>query len=1223
MSFNLQEECQLLQQDVLNYSIPRDHDVRNMDRAAVIDLLEDMFDEVAVESISQSSDAIIDEEVFDTYRSLLKGLDTLPNTALNKLLDSITSGLLSEVESTQRTLDSPEEASSVAEHKKPLEYYAFLLQWFVLSADKVSEAQKAQAPPSPAPGKRKGAGPKGKKKAPTGGGIDDGSGPWTWEPHISHTLAVISKVLRLKTHRVWVTAPERDAFINCITRPAYYITESEVYMKSNDIRLGVYKVICLAVKHHGHGFGAQISIMQCLQYYEHLPEPMAEALTVLAKEFDYTQLAEEILREIAGKQFGGQDTKGPRSFSRFLVRLGELSPRIVLKQISLLLTHLDSESYPMRMALVEIVGMLIREIAMSDEGEQEQEAREKKISNLFELLMERFLDVSSYVRAKVINTLSRLCDLPVKFPKQRLVATELTVASLEDKASSVRRYAIALLTKLVLTHPYGLMHGGLLRLEEWEARYAAVSKELKEVESKAVEGGIADEEDGESENNDRMEEDAAADDNRSEPETQSNNDANEEESRTGTPTDEREDEDATPKKKVSKQKKKSKRKSEGPALEALTNEQAALAALESNHILHLKLRKRYYAEGLDFIKRIESGMEIMTQLLGSKNKPEVLEAVDFFKVAHDYQFASAEVGIKKMLHLIWSKDNNSTTEDGMELKGIRSRLIECYRSLYFDPLPDMEPKQQVNRIARNMIELTYDATLAELTSLEELIRTMTDDGQIHSDVIAKLWQVYGSEKQLPKNQRRGAIIILGMLAVAKRHIVSDRVDVLLKVGLGPLGKTDLTLSRYTCIALQRLNGSVKNVKGKWYLSVYCLSGSLLDKSVRLPMDNPIFRKLQDMIEHPCRSKDWFGMAEQAINTIYLLGEHPDRLCNELIKNLAQRAFGRAAIPSQPQISSQAQKDDEDLMEDVIEESEALQLEDKSNLSFTTARNSQTPALSVGSQRSLAQTPAPTDLGDAFHLSQLIFVVGHVAIKHIVYLEMVEKECKRQKEEKEKEEKSKNKAKKSGSKENGEELDQVAGNAEDEIGERIAAVRETELLYGSESLLALFGPMIIHICGSPHRFKNQLLRTTATLSFSKFLCVSSQFCDQHHRLLFKILETSNDPNVRSNIVIALGDVAVSFSNIFDENSDALYKGLSDRDMVVKKNTLMVLTHLILNGMIKVKGQLGEMAKCLEDTDTRIADLARLFFTELSTKDNAIYNNLPDGIAHFNHNTVDSP
>lgn len=125
----------------------------------------------------------------------------------------------------------------------------------------------------------------------------------------------------------------------------------------------------------------------------------------------------------------------------------------------------------------------------------------------------------------------------------------------------------------------------------------------------------------------------------------------------------------------------------------------------------------------------------MGQLLGSTNKAEVLESMEFFRVAWEYQFDSAEVGtctffhnyhpythvqvgIKKMLHLIWSKDNNNSSvaatvaasamgEDGKELnlKGVRARLLECYRSLYFDPLPDMEPRQQVNRIAKNMIEL--------------------------------------------------------------------------------------------------------------------------------------------------------------------------------------------------------------------------------------------------------------------------------------------------------------------------------------------------------------------------------------------------------------------------------------------------------------------------------------------------------------------------------------
>lgn len=58
-----------------------------------------------------------------------------------------------------------------------------------------------------------------------------------------------------------------------------------------------------------------------------------------------------------------------------------------------------------------------------------------------------------------------------------------------------------------------------------------------------------------------------------------------------------------------------------------------------------------------------------------------------------------------MLHLIWTKDNTGTTsEEDKELKGIRQRLIECYRALYFDPIEDLDPRQQTNRVAKSMIE---------------------------------------------------------------------------------------------------------------------------------------------------------------------------------------------------------------------------------------------------------------------------------------------------------------------------------------------------------------------------------------------------------------------------------------------------------------------------------------------------------------------------------------
>ncbi|KAH0581355.1 hypothetical protein H2248_012446 [Termitomyces sp. 'cryptogamus'] len=1188
ISFELQEEIQALTEND-DYPIPHDHDPNDGDIERLL--------EAAVEAVAESSDAITESDVFDVYRSLLKHADAVSGPIMNKLLDSISSGLQAELDATMRDVERGDQHGYMS-HKLPLEMFGFLLLWFVSAAEKVKQPEDEDGQSVPIPKGRRGRG----AKAGSSRSANKKKEAWTWVDQIPATLGLISKVLRLQTQRIWATTAEREAFITCMTRPAYHITENEQYMKVEAIKVGVLKIICLAVKHHGHTLGAQVAIMQHLQFYEHLAEPMAECLSILANEFDYPQLGDELLREIAGKNFNVQDQKGPRVFARFLVRFAELAPRSILKQFSLLREQMDSESYPIRVALIEVIGYLIRELVTSGADEEQRQTQKQTIS-LYDELIVRLMDISSYVRSKVLQILSKLCELKVKFPKQRLQITAAAVSALSDKVSTVRKGAASLLVQLLLTHPY-VMHGGLLEQSIFETEFEVVKQELAKVEDKmgkAVERNDEDdadhnedEEDGEaqlskkkkrSKGDDEMDVDEGE-------EAEAGEEGGDTEGEPSMAVDGDNGEPQTPQKKTQKRSKLAPRKSQLD-IAALSSEQEALAALETNKLLQLRLKKKYYGEALNFIRQIEGAMETMCDLLGSTHKAEVIEAIEFFRVSHEYHFESAKIGIKKMLHLIWNKDNTtSTSEDGNELKGIRSRLLECYKSIYFDPIPDLSPKEQVNRIAKNMIELTYDATLAELTSLEEMMRIMMDENQVHQDIQSKLWQVYSTNKQLPKAQRRGAIAILGMLALAKRSVLTDRVETMLKIGLGPFGKADLTLARYTCVALQRLNGSAKKVKG-----------SLLDKTLRLEMDNPIFRKLQAAIEMPCRSRDWFGLAEQAINAIYALGEHPDVLCNEIIKSLTRRAFNQdrkpktASAESQPSQPTEKDSDamDEDHPGDVTRVSDDISIPPEST-----------------------QGDGPgSDMGDAFELSQLLFVVGHVAIKQIVFLELVEREWKRQKDEKQTIEKQAA-AKKGGnqaSKDGGEELDQVAGNAEDEIGERIAAVRETELLYGEQSLLATYGPMLVHICGSPHKFKNRTLRAAATLSFSKFLCVSSHFCDAHHRLLFKILETSRDANIRSNIVIALGDVAVSFSNIIDENSNELYKGLSDKDLVVKKNTLMVLTHLILNGMIKVKGQLGEMAKCLEDPEPRIADLAKLFFKELSTKENAIYNNLPDVISHL--------
>lgn len=63
------------------------------------------------------------------------------------------------------------------------------------------------------------------------------------------------------------------------------------------------------------------------------------------------------------------------------------------------------------------------------------------------------------------------------------------------------------------------------------------------------------------------------------------------------------------------------------------------------------------------------------------------------------------------------------------------------------------------------------------------------------------------------------------------------------------------------------------------------------------------------------------------------------------------------------------------------------------------------------------------------------------------------------------------------------LDAVAGNAEDDIGDLIAGIREKELLYGEKSLLRVYGPLIAAICATPRKFR------VSTYSWKALMIVS--------------------------------------------------------------------------------------------------------------------------------------
>lgn len=148
----------------------------------------------------------------------------------------------------------------------------------------------------------------------------------------------------------------------------------------------------------------------------------------------------------------------------------------------------------MRIAMVEIVGIFIRELAGTRDTVDDLERVDKQIVEFFDTLITRSLDLSSYVRTKVFGVLHKLCD--ISSDKAPWVAiTRTALESLEDKVASVRKSAIALLSRLIERHPYWRVMSQAeiqvpLKRSEWQKLYdgfdAEHKKKEKELEALAL-----------------------------------------------------------------------------------------------------------------------------------------------------------------------------------------------------------------------------------------------------------------------------------------------------------------------------------------------------------------------------------------------------------------------------------------------------------------------------------------------------------------------------------------------------------------------------------------------------------------------------------------------------------------------------------------------------------------------------------------------------------------
>lgn len=216
-----------------------------------------------VDSVAENPEAIGRSANFDSLQFLLKYAYTttsdpeayisdtvarsptiLPPASLSKILDLVVSGLSAEADSVYNDLEI-EEIGVVQHHKRVLEIYGFLLQWTISAVETKAAERSASAPSAPVRGKG-GKGTKSKAVA---------KDCWDFSSQVQNALEIMSKTLKLKLAKLFPTTPERDTFVGLFTRAVYLVLESEVRVKSTSVRMHSFKVLCVAVKHHGHAYG--------------------------------------------------------------------------------------------------------------------------------------------------------------------------------------------------------------------------------------------------------------------------------------------------------------------------------------------------------------------------------------------------------------------------------------------------------------------------------------------------------------------------------------------------------------------------------------------------------------------------------------------------------------------------------------------------------------------------------------------------------------------------------------------------------------------------------------------------------------------------------------------------------------------------------------------------------------------------------------------------------
>ncbi|XP_068932976.1 condensin complex subunit 1, partial [Petaurus breviceps papuanus] len=487
--------------------------------------------------------------------------------------------------------------------------------------------------------------------------------------------------------------------------------------------------------------------------------------------------------------------------------------------------------------------------------------------------------------------------------------------------------------------------------------------------------------------------------------------------------------------------------------------------------------------------------------------------------------------------------------------GVREAVLNAYRQLYLHPKGD-SARGKAQTLIQNLSLLLVDASVGTIQCLEEILCEFVQKGELKPAVTQLLWERVTEKVSCSPLERCASVMLLGMMAKGKPEIVGSNLDTLVSVALEEKVEQDYRLAQQVCQAIANISDSRKSGLGKSH------------PPFRLPQDHRLFERLREMVIKGFVHPDplWIPFKEVAVTLIYQLAEGPEVICAQLLQGCGKKTLEQIQEPSTTEEGTKA-----------------------------------APKL-------------PT-----FLLMNLLSLAGDVALQQLVHLEQaVSSELRRRRVLREEQEEAKTKGQKEKNTSNEstmeEELGLVGASADDTEAELIRSICEMELLDGKQ-LLSAFVPLLLKVCNNPGLYSDPTLSTAASLALGKFCMISATFCDSQLRLLFTMLEKSSLPVVRSNLMVAIGDLAIRFPNLVEPWTPNLYARLRDPAPQVRKTAGLVMTHLILKDLVRVKGQVSEMAVLLIDPEPEVAAIAKNFFNELAGKGNVVYNLLPDIISRL--------